>query len=203
MTVAIIGATGGRIGGAVAQRLLRTGERVRGLVRNPGKARQLLGEVPHTEILPVRLDDSEAVARALAGVGTAFLAMGSVGMEANIQRTVIQAAGRSPDFSSWFAWLSLNAGPDGVGINQRGHWSVDFAAQAAGLPQHHHPPFHLHFLHSWWRGGDQGRTHLDRPRRHRPRGSHPPRRHRRCRGRHPGRLVDLGTAPRPHRAPAR
>ena len=37
MTVAIIGATG-RIGGAVAQRLLHTGERVRALVRNPGKA---------------------------------------------------------------------------------------------------------------------------------------------------------------------
>ena len=28
----------------------------------------------------------------------------------------------------------LNAGPDSVGINQRGHWSIDFAAQAAGLP---------------------------------------------------------------------
>jgi uncharacterized protein YbjT (DUF2867 family) len=81
MTVAIIGATG-RIGRAVAQRLLRTGERVRALVRNPGKARQLLGDAPHAEILPVQLDDPEAVARALAAVGTAFLAMASVGMEA-------------------------------------------------------------------------------------------------------------------------
>jgi uncharacterized protein YbjT (DUF2867 family) len=78
MPIAIIGATG-RIGGAVAQRLLSTGERVRALVRNPGKARQLLGDVPHAEILPVQLDDPEAVARALAGAGTAFLAMGSVG----------------------------------------------------------------------------------------------------------------------------
>jgi NAD(P)H dehydrogenase (quinone) len=28
----------------------------------------------------------------------------------------------------------LNAGPDSLGINQRGHWSLDFAAQVAGVP---------------------------------------------------------------------
>lgn len=133
MTVAIVGATG-RIGGAVAQRLLATGERVRALVRNPGKARQLLGDVPQVEILPARLDDPEAVARALAGAGTAFLAMGSIGVEANIQRTVIQAAASVPGFQQLVRLAVLNAGPDSVGINQRGHSSIDFAAQAAGLP---------------------------------------------------------------------
>ncbi len=62
MTTAIIGATG-RIGGAVAKRLLSTGEPVRALVRNSGKARQLLGDAPHAEILSVQLDDPEAVSR--------------------------------------------------------------------------------------------------------------------------------------------
>jgi uncharacterized protein YbjT (DUF2867 family) len=28
----------------------------------------------------------------------------------------------------------LNAGPDSLGINQRGHWSLDLAAQVAGVP---------------------------------------------------------------------
>jgi NAD(P)H dehydrogenase (quinone) len=133
MTTAIIGATG-RIGGAVAQRLLSTGERVRALVRNPGKARQLFGDAPHAEILPVQLDDPAAVARALAGAGTAFLAMGSVGIEANLQRTVIQAAASVPGFQQLVRLAVLNTGPDSVGLNQRGHWSIDFAAQAAGLP---------------------------------------------------------------------
>jgi uncharacterized protein YbjT (DUF2867 family) len=133
MTIAIIGATG-RIGGAVTQGLLSTGDRVRALVRNPGKARQLLGDAPHAEILPVQLDDPEAIARALAGAGTAFLAMGSVGMEAILQRTVIQAAASVPGFQQLVRLAVLNTGLDSVGINQRGHWSIDVAAHAAGLP---------------------------------------------------------------------
>jgi NAD(P)H dehydrogenase (quinone) len=37
-------------------------------------------------------------------------------------------------FSSLWARSVLNAGPDSLGINQRGHWSLDFAAQVAGVP---------------------------------------------------------------------
>ena len=103
-------------------------------MRNPDKGRQLLSDVPHAEILPVHLDDPEAVARALAGAGTVFLAMGSVGMEAILQRTAIQAAASVPGFQQLVRLAVLNTGPDSVGINQRGHWSIDFAAQAAGLP---------------------------------------------------------------------
>src|SRR5262249_9386863 len=92
------------------------------------------GDAPHAEILPVQLDDPEAVARALAGVGTAFLAMGSVGMEAILQRTVIQAAASVPGFQQLVRLAGLNTGLDSDGINQPGHRSIDVAAHAAGLP---------------------------------------------------------------------
>jgi NAD(P)H dehydrogenase (quinone) len=133
MTTVIIGATG-RIGGAVAQRLLSTGERVRALVRDPGKARRLFGDASRAEIISAQLDDETAVAMALAGADTVFLAMGSVGTEANLQRSVIRAAASVPGFQQLVRLSVLNAGPDSIGINQRGHWSIDFAAQAAGIP---------------------------------------------------------------------
>src|ERR1700759_3837654 len=55
-------------------------------------------------------------------------------MEATNTRTVIQAAAAVPGLQQLVRLAVLNAGPDSVGINQRGHWSIDFAAQAAGLP---------------------------------------------------------------------
>jgi NAD(P)H dehydrogenase (quinone) len=132
MTTAIIGATG-RIGSAVARGLLGAGQPVRMLVRDPGKAGRLFGDSPGVEIRAVQLDDPAAVAEGLAGAGQAFLAMGSVGIEANLQRTVIQAAASVPRFQQLVRLSVLNAGPDSLGINQRGHWSIDFAARAAGI----------------------------------------------------------------------
>jgi NAD(P)H dehydrogenase (quinone) len=132
MTTAIIGATG-RIGSAVARGLLGAGQPVRVLVRDPGKAGRLFGDSAGVEIRAVQLDDPAAVAEGLAGAGQAFLAMGSVGIEANLQRTVIQAAASVPRFQQLVRLSVLNAGPDSLGINQRGHWSIDFAAQAAGI----------------------------------------------------------------------
>jgi NAD(P)H dehydrogenase (quinone) len=133
MTTAIIGATG-RIGAAVAQGLLGAGQPVRALVRDPGKARRVLGDSPTVEIRAVQLDDPVAVTQALTGVSTAFLAVGSIGAEANLQRAVIQAASSVPQLQQLVRLSVLNAGPDSLGINQRGHWSIDFAAQSAGIP---------------------------------------------------------------------
>jgi NAD(P)H dehydrogenase (quinone) len=132
MTTAIIGATG-RIGSAVAQRLLDAGETVRALVRDPAKGRRLFGDAPRLEIVSVPLDDPAALIKGLTGADTAFLAMGSTGLEANLQRAVIRAAASVPGFRQLVRLSVLNAGPDSLGINQRGHWSIDFAAQAAGI----------------------------------------------------------------------
>jgi NAD(P)H dehydrogenase (quinone) len=132
MTTAIIGATG-RMGSAVAQRLLDEGETVRALVRDPQKGRRLFGDAPNMEIVPVPLENPTALIKGLAGADTAFLAMGSTGLEANLQRAVIRAAAAVPGFQQLVRLSVLNAGPDSLGINQRGHWSIDFAAQAAGI----------------------------------------------------------------------
>jgi NAD(P)H dehydrogenase (quinone) len=133
MTTTVIGATG-RIGSAVVQRLLEAGQTVRVLVRDPGKAGQLFGAAPAVEIVHAQLDDPAAIAAGLAKSGTAFLAMGSIGLEANLQRTAIQAAASTPGLRQLVRLSVLNAGPGSLGINQRGHWSIDFAAQAASLP---------------------------------------------------------------------
>jgi NAD(P)H dehydrogenase (quinone) len=133
MTTTVIGATG-RVGSAVVQRLLSSGAPVRLLVRDPGKARRLFGDGPGPEIIPAQLDDPAAVAAGLAGSDTAFLAMGSVGLEANLQRIAIQAAGATAGLRQLVRLSVLNTGPASLGINQRGHWSIDAAAQLAGVP---------------------------------------------------------------------
>jgi uncharacterized protein YbjT (DUF2867 family) len=46
---------------------------------------------------------------------------------------VIQAASTAP--VEQFIRLSvLNTSPTSLGINQRAHWNIDFAAEVAGLP---------------------------------------------------------------------
>jgi uncharacterized protein YbjT (DUF2867 family) len=119
MITTVIGATG-RIGSAVVQRLLSSGTRVRVLVRAPGKAGRLFGDSLNVEILAVHLDDPAAVATGFKGSDTDFLAMGSIGIEANLQRIAIQAAAAEPGLQQLVRLSVLNAGPDSLGINQRG-----------------------------------------------------------------------------------
>lgn len=133
MTITVIGATG-RVGSAVVQRLVSAGIAVRVLVRDLEKAERLFGDSPRLETVRVHLDDPAAVVTGLAGSDAVFLAMGSIGAEANLQRIVIQAAAATPGLRQLVRLSVLNAGADSLGINQRGHWSLDFAAQVAGVP---------------------------------------------------------------------
>src|SRR5215469_11159161 len=61
------------------------------------------------------------------------LAMGSVGIEGNLQRAVIQVAAAAR-ITQLVRLSVLNASPSSLGINQRAQWNIDFAAQAAGIP---------------------------------------------------------------------
>jgi NAD(P)H dehydrogenase (quinone) len=133
MTITVIGATG-RVGSGVVRKLVNAGLTVRALVRDPDKARRLFGDSPGLEIVQVHLDDLAVAATGLAGSDAVFLAMGSVGAEANAQRIVIQAAAATPGLRQLVRLSVLNAGPDSLGINQRAHWSLDVTAQVAGVP---------------------------------------------------------------------
>jgi NAD(P)H dehydrogenase (quinone) len=133
MTTTVIGATG-RTGTVVVQRLLAEDRPVRVLVRDPAKARRLFGEVPGLQVTQVTLDDPARLRSALAGSETVLVAMGSVGLEGNLQRLAIQAAADIAGLRQFVRLSVLNTGPDSLGLNQRGHWDIDFAAQAAGIP---------------------------------------------------------------------
>jgi uncharacterized protein YbjT (DUF2867 family) len=132
MTIAVIGATG-RVGSLVVRGLLDAGEPVSALVRDPGKASEMFGALPGLEIHEVALGRPDAVAARLADVSAAFVAIGSVGIEGALQRVAIQAAGAA-GVDQLVRLSVLNTSADSLGINQRAHWSIDFAAEAAGIP---------------------------------------------------------------------
>jgi uncharacterized protein YbjT (DUF2867 family) len=91
MTTAVIGATG-RVGSEIVRGLLARGDVVTALVRDPGKARRTFGEPDGLHVRPTRLDDPRDVTEAFDGIRTAFIAMGSIGIEGVVQRMAINAA---------------------------------------------------------------------------------------------------------------
>jgi uncharacterized protein YbjT (DUF2867 family) len=137
MTTAVIGATG-RVGRAVVRGLLEDKRSVIAIVRDAARARQVLGPADDAgtgslDIRQAQLGHLAEVRAALDGTGTVFIAMGSAGLEGNLQRVVIQAAATAP--IEQFVRLSvLNTSATSLGINQRAHWNIDFAAEVAGLP---------------------------------------------------------------------
>jgi uncharacterized protein YbjT (DUF2867 family) len=141
-TTAVIGATG-RVGRAVVAGLLEDKRPVVAIVRDAGRARQLFGPGGHLEagyldtgLLDIRqipLDRPAQVRAALDGAATVFTAIGSAGLEGNLQRAVIQAASTVP-IEQFIRLSVLNTSATSFGINQRAHWNIDFAAEVAGLP---------------------------------------------------------------------
>jgi len=132
MITTVLGATG-RTGRLVVRHLLDSGQEVRVLVRDADKARELFGAQSRLTILRGSLSDPVAVGHAFAGSDTAFVALGSIGMEGNLQRVAIEAASRS-SMRQYLRLSVLNAGEGSLGINQRAHSNIDFAAQVAGIP---------------------------------------------------------------------
>jgi uncharacterized protein YbjT (DUF2867 family) len=133
MTTAVFGATG-KVGQLVARQLLERGETVHAYVRDSSKARHCLGTSEALVIEEVPLDDLGAVIAAIRGASTIFIAMGSIGIEGNIQRTVLEAARRSATLRQLVRLSVLNTSSSSLGINQRAHCTIDFAAALVGIP---------------------------------------------------------------------
>jgi uncharacterized protein YbjT (DUF2867 family) len=117
------------------------GANVRALVRDPAKARERLAdpvsaggaaELGDLEIVTGALDDADAVAEAAGGMDAAFLALGSVGEQGELQHRVIQtlAAAGLPRLVRLSVLSTGHASP---GLNQRGHAVLDDVVADTGL----------------------------------------------------------------------
>jgi NAD(P)H dehydrogenase (quinone) len=133
MTTAVLGATG-RVGSEIVRGLLARGESVATLIRDPDKARRAFGERDRLHIRPTRLDDPRDLAGAFDGIRTVFIAMGSIGIEGELQRIAINAAARISSIEQVTRLSVLNASPDSLGINQRAHHSIDQFASSTAVP---------------------------------------------------------------------
>ncbi|HEY6397260.1 MAG TPA: NAD(P)H-binding protein [Solirubrobacteraceae bacterium] len=132
MTIAVIGATG-RVGSEIRGLLARSAT-VTALVRYPGKARRAFGEPGGLHIRLTRLHDPLDLAKALDGIRTVFIAMGSIGIEGVLQRIAINAAAGISSIEQVTRLSVLNTSADSVGINQRAHYSIDRFASSTAVP---------------------------------------------------------------------
>jgi uncharacterized protein YbjT (DUF2867 family) len=133
LTTAVIGATG-HVGSEIVRGLLDRGDEVAALVRDPDKARRALGERDGLRIRLTRLDDPRDLTEALAGIGTVFIAMGSVGIEGVLQQIAINAAAGVSSIEQVTRLSVLNTSADSLGINQRAHDSIDQFASSIAVP---------------------------------------------------------------------
>lgn len=133
MQTAVIGATG-RVGREIVRGVLARGDAVVALVRDPDKARRVLGEPDGLRIRPTRLDDPRDLVEALDETRTLFIAMGSIGTEGVLQRIAINAAAGVSSIEQVTRLSVLNASAKSLGINQRAHHSIDQFAFSTGVP---------------------------------------------------------------------
>src|SRR6476661_415014 len=133
MTTAVIGATG-RVGSDLVRGLLARGDAVAALVRDPDKARRVFGEPDGLRVRRTRLDDPRELSKALDGIRTVFIAMGSIGIEGVLQRIAITAAAGTSSIKQVTRLSVLNASADSLGINQRAHHSIDRFATSTAVP---------------------------------------------------------------------
>ncbi|MFI0469049.1 NAD(P)H-binding protein [Saccharopolyspora sp. 5N102] len=122
MTVLVTGATG-NVGRRVVDRLLAAGTQVRALTRRP-EAAGLPGDV---EVLRGDLADSDALAKALAGVDSVFLFPVPEGIEAFVERAKAAGVRRVVVLSSKAVEFA-----DGNAIGER-HRVIEEAVEAGGF----------------------------------------------------------------------
>src|SRR5262244_3770341 len=133
MTTAVIGATG-RVGSEIVRGVLARGDGVTALVRDPGKAHRAFGEPGGLHIRATRLDDPRDLVQALDGIGTVFIAMGSIGIEGVLQRIAINVSAGITSIEQVTRLSVLNASEHSLGTNQRAHHSIDRFASSTGVP---------------------------------------------------------------------
>ena len=109
----IVGSTG-LVGKPLAKAVLKAGERVRLLTRDPAKAKGIFDE-KNAEIVQVNFDDPKSLAAAFKGTDRAFIATGTSDRQVRDEKALIDAAVSSGVAS--FVALSVNGAGRGIPYN--------------------------------------------------------------------------------------
>lgn len=129
---AVFGATG-HTGRATVEELHKLGEDPLCIVRNPDKARDVLG--PNARTVVAEITDRPALERALQGIKRVFLVTGHNPQAGEQQITILEAAkAAGVEF-----FVKVSGGRDVVGPNVesivgRGHYAVEEAMKKSGIP---------------------------------------------------------------------
>jgi uncharacterized protein YbjT (DUF2867 family) len=128
---AVVGATG-NTGRAVVKELKNLGEDPVCIVRNPEKAKEVLGA--DTRIAIADLDDGGGVEKALAGAKRVFIVTGHNPRSAEQQINVIDAAkGAGADYVVKLSGGRAVTGPNVESVNGRAHYQIEEHLKASGL----------------------------------------------------------------------
>jgi uncharacterized protein YbjT (DUF2867 family) len=129
--IAVVGATG-NTGRATVRELMALGESPICVVRNPDKAREVLGE--GARIAVAELTDPTALEKALQGVRSVFVVTGHNPQSDDQQINILEAAKASGvEFFVKVSGGRAVVGPDVESIVGRGHHRVEEAMKASGL----------------------------------------------------------------------
>jgi len=128
MTIAVTGATG-ELGGRVARELAARGVEQRLIVRDPARAPQL----PGADVVGAAYQDSEAMARALAGTSTLFLVSGHEDPDRiSLHRKAIEGA-RLAGVERIVYTSFMGAAPNATFPFARDHADTEQAIREAGI----------------------------------------------------------------------
>ena len=129
--IAVIGATG-NTGRTVVKELKALGQEPLSIVRNPDKAREVLGA--DAKVAIAELTDRAALEKALAGVKSLFVVTGHNPQMAEQQINILEAAKKAG--VEYYVKVSGGAaivGPDVESIVGRGHHVVEEALKKSGI----------------------------------------------------------------------
>ena len=128
MSIAVTGATG-NLGGRVARELAARGVKQRLIVRNPTAAPQL----PGADVAVAAYEDSEAMAKALDGMGTLFLVSGHEAPDrVSLHRKAIEGA-RLAGVERIVYTSFMGAAPGATFPFARDHSATEAAIREAGI----------------------------------------------------------------------
>jgi uncharacterized protein YbjT (DUF2867 family) len=128
---AVVGATGST-GRAVVKELEALGERPLSIVRNPSKAKEVLGA--DAKVAVAELDDRAGLAKALAGVKRVFIVTGHNPSSAAQQINVIEAAKTAgAEYVVKVSGGRAVTGPNVESVNGRAHFEIEEHLKTCGL----------------------------------------------------------------------